>query len=164
MIVVSDTSPLLYLSRVGQLDLLAQLYTEVVVPRTVWAELTEARPDAPGVAAVLAVTWIRIEADVQPPPEAQIILADVDAGEASAIALALATHADLLLIDDAAGRRAAEELGVAVRGTLGVLVTAKARGVLPEIAPLLARLLAEGFRASDAVVDQALRAAGERRA
>ncbi|MBM4369587.1 MAG: DUF3368 domain-containing protein [Deltaproteobacteria bacterium] len=65
------------------------------------------------------------------------------------------------LIDDAAGRRAAGELGVAVRGTLGVLVTAKAAGMLVSVAPVIAALLAEGFRASEAVVEQALRASGE---
>ena len=85
MLVVSDTTPLLYLARVGRLDLLREIYAEVVVPQTVWDELVEARPDAPGVLAVRA----------------------------------------------AAGRRAAGKLGVAVRGTLGVLVAAKAAGEGP---------------------------------
>lgn len=34
MLVVSDTTPLLYLARVGRLDLLCELYVEVVVPQT----------------------------------------------------------------------------------------------------------------------------------
>jgi hypothetical protein len=42
MLVVSDTTPLLYLARIGRLDLLCQLYVEVVVPQTVWDELAEA--------------------------------------------------------------------------------------------------------------------------
>ena len=54
MLVVSDTTPLLYLARVGRLDLLCELYVEVVVPQTVWDEIVEARPDAPGVGAVRA--------------------------------------------------------------------------------------------------------------
>jgi len=161
MLVVSDTTPLLYLARVGRLDLLCELYVEVVVPQTVWDELVEARPGAPGVDAVRAAAWLRVVPDVSAPVEVAEVLADIDVGEAAAIAVALDRHADLLLIDDAAGRRAAGELGVAVRGTLGVLVTAKAGGILIAVAPVIAALLAEGFRASGAVVEQALRAAGE---
>lgn len=140
MLVVSDTTPLLYLARVRQL---------------------EARPDAPGVGAVRAAAWLRVVPDVAAPVDVAEVLADIDAGEAAAIAVALVRHADLLLIDDAAGRRAAGELGVAVRGTLGVLVTAKAAGILVAVAPVIAALLAEGFRASGVVVEQALRASGE---
>jgi predicted nucleic acid-binding protein len=161
MLVVSDTTPLLYLARVGQLHLLCELYVEVVVPQTVWDELVEARPDAPGVGVVRAATWLRVVPDVAAPTGAVELLADIDAGEAAAIALALDRDADLLLIDDAAGRRAAGELGVSVRGTLGVLVTAKAAGALAAVAPVISALLGEGFRASEAVVEQALRASGE---
>lgn len=161
MLVVSDTTPLLYLVRVGRLDLLRELYVDVVVPQTVWNELVEARPDALGVVAVRAAAWLRVVPDASAPDDVAEVLAEIDAGEAAAIAVALERHADLLLIDDAAGRRAAGELGVAVRGTLGVLVTAKAAGVLLTVAPVIAALLAEGFRASGAVVEQALRASGE---
>lgn len=161
MLVVSDTTPLLYLARVGRLDVLCELYVEVVVPQTVWDELVEARPDAPGVVAVRAAAWLRVVPDVSAPDDVAGVLAEIDAGEAAAIAVALGRHAELLLIDDAAGRRAAGELGVAVRGTLGVLVTAKAAGILAAVAPVIAALLAEGFRASCAVVEQALRASGE---
>jgi hypothetical protein len=161
MLVVSDTTPLLYLARVGRLDLLCELYVEVVVPQTVWAELVEARPDAPGVDVVRAAAWLRVVADVSAPVDVADVLAEIDAGEAAAIAVALDRDADLLLIDDAAGRRAAGELGVAVRGTLGVLVSAKAAGALDAVAPVISALLGEGFRASEAVVEQALRASGE---
>lgn len=105
--------------------------------------------------------WLRVLPDVPPPADAAEVLAEIDAGEAAAVALALDRDADLLLIDDAAGRRAAGALGVAVRGTLGVLVTAKAAGVLAAVAPVIGALVREGFRASGAVVDQALHACGE---
>lgn len=161
MIVVSDTTPLLYLARVGRLDLLGDLYGEVVAPQTVWDELVEASPDAPGVDAVRAVTWLRVVPDVLAPAGAVRVLSEIDEGEAAAIAIALERRAALLLMDDAAGRRAAGELGVPVRGTLGVLVTAKTAGLLFAVAPVIDALQAEGFRASVVVVEQALRAAGE---
>lgn len=160
MIVVSDTSPLLYLARLGRLDILQTLYLEVLVPDTVWRELTERRPDAPGVPDLLAVTWIRIEPDALTTATTPD-LEDIDAGEAAAILLALARDADLVLIDDAAGRRAARQHKLGVRGTLGVFVEARQRGIVPSIAPLVEALLALGFRAHADLVTRVLLAAGE---
>ena len=125
MLIVCDTSPLLHLARLGLLDLLPRLYGQILAPVTVWAELGDAPPGSPEAALANAAPWVVVVPDATPPTEALVVLAEVDAGEAAAIALALARGADLLLIDDAAGRRAAGELGVSVRGTLGVLVAAK---------------------------------------
>lgn len=72
-----------------------------------WDELVEARPEAPGVGVVRAASWLRVVPDVSAPVDVAEVLAEIDAGEAAAIAVALVRHADLLLIDDAAGRRAA---------------------------------------------------------
>jgi predicted nucleic acid-binding protein len=58
VIVVADTTPLLYLSRVGQLDLLLALYHQIIVPETVWREAVVARSDAMGVESLRAAAWI----------------------------------------------------------------------------------------------------------
>jgi predicted nucleic acid-binding protein len=60
VIVVADTSPLIYLSRAGVLDLLQALYGEVVVPRAVWTEAVDRRPSAPGLDALKKASWIRV--------------------------------------------------------------------------------------------------------
>lgn len=80
MLVVSDTTPLLYLARVGRLELLRELYVEVVVPQTVWDELVETRPDAPGVGAVRAAAWLRVISDESAPDDVAKVLAEIDAG------------------------------------------------------------------------------------
>jgi predicted nucleic acid-binding protein len=51
VLIVADSAPLIYLSRVGLLHVLAALFGEVVVPRTVWNEAVERRPSAPGIDA-----------------------------------------------------------------------------------------------------------------
>jgi predicted nucleic acid-binding protein len=86
---------------------------------------------------------------------------DLDAGEASTISAALA-HRYGVIMDDRAGRRVAEDLGVPVIGLLGVLILAKRREELGAIRPLVERLVTSGYYLADGVVEDALRLAGER--
>jgi len=141
VVVVADSSPLIYLSRVGVLHVLAALFGEVVVPRAVWSEAVERRPTASGVKALRQASWIRVVDDPSPPHDLGL-----DPGEAAAILVAESLHADLLLIDERVGRKVAQERGQAVRGTLGVLVQARQGNVLPALKPVLDTLIAEGFR------------------
>lgn len=156
MVVVADASPLIYLSRVGILAVLAELFGEVVVPRAVWAEVVDRRPSAPGLDALTSAQWIRVV-------DTEFAVADLglDAGETAAIQLALTLQAELLLIDERLGRRVAAARGIPVRGTLGVLVQARRTGALPALRPVLERLVAEGFRISPALLREALAAVGE---
>lgn len=124
MIVVADTTPPLYLARIGLLDLLRDLYGTVVVPTEVWRELVEYRPDAPGVAELRAARWVRVDPGADASPLLAELEDEIDRGEASAIALALPRRAEIVLVDDGAGRRAATRRGLLPRGTLGVLATA----------------------------------------
>ncbi len=156
MLVVADSSPLIYLSRVGALDVLATAFGEVFVPAVVWAEAVDARPEFPGVSALRAASWLRV--DSRWLPEVDLCL---DPGETAAILLAEQLHADLLLIDERAGRIVAEARGLAVRGTLGVLVHAKESGAIGSLRPVLDALVAEGFRLAPLLVDEALRRVGE---
>lgn len=161
MIVVSDASPLIALATVGQLDLLRALYGRVAVPVVVYQEVTEVRPAAPGAAIIRAAKWIAVR-----PVEDRVLVdalsLNLDAGEAEAIALAVETNADLLLMDERRGRAAAMTLGRRVVGVVGVLIEAKMREVLAEVAPVLDSLRADaGFRISDELRARALAAAGE---
>ncbi len=156
MLVVADSSPLIYLSRIRLLHVLSALFGDVVVPRTVWDQSVDGRPSAPGIAGLRQASWIRIVDD--PSSSADLGL---DPGETAAILVAESLHADLLLIDERLGRAVAQERGLAVRGTLGVLVQARQSGVLPALKPVLDALNAEGFRIAPVLVRQALEHVGE---
>lgn len=82
-------------------------------------------------------------------------------GEREAIALTLEMNADLLLMDELAGRRTATSLGVRVMGTLGVLLRAKAQQLIPAVAPFIDQLLATGFYVDDELAERVRRTAGE---
>lgn len=156
MLVVADSSPLIYLARIGLLHVLAALFGDVVVPRTVWFEAVERRQSAPGIDALRQAPWLRVVDD--PMPESDLGL---DPGETAAILIAESLKADLLLIDERAGRKVAHERGLAVRGTLGVLVQARQSGVLPALEPVLDALVAAGFRIAPALIREALAHVGE---
>lgn len=159
MIVVSDTSPLIYLARLQRLDLLRVLYGRIVVPPSVHRELAsgaswEVALDAIG-------DWIEVIAPANL-LRVQSLRETLDAGEAEGIALAEELGADLLLIDERSGREAAKRGGLRAYGVLGVLLEAKRSGAISLIGPELVRLRRETtFRASSAAFDDALRLAGE---
>ena len=87
---------------------------------------------------------------------------ELDQGETDALALAFEMHADAVLIDETAGRKAAIELGLIPVGVLGILVRAKRDGQLAAVAPVVDALLTHAqFRAAPELLREVLRMAGE---
>jgi predicted nucleic acid-binding protein len=161
VIVVADTTPLLYLSRIGQLELLRALHQQIVVPATVWQEVVGARPDAPGVDLLRDASWIVISGEAERAGVDPALTEALDAGEAAAITLAEILTANLVLIDERKGRAMARARGLNVRGTLGVLVEARRLGHIASLRSAIDALRAQGFRVAPALVAEALRHVGE---
>jgi predicted nucleic acid-binding protein len=158
--IVADASPLILFARAGHLQVLFDLFGEVVVPPRVAAEAYLDVPSRPGAAALAAAgTWLRIEEPTDQQAVA-VLTAAVDAGEAEAIALA-AERRLTLLIDDLAGRREARRRGVSVTGSAGVLVAVKRAGLIDLVRPTLDDLLSQGLRLAPRLYRQLLREAGE---
>jgi predicted nucleic acid-binding protein len=144
-VVISDTSVLCYLAQAGQLELLKTLYTEVVVPGQVLAECLHARaPSLLRDALSPLPDYLRIA-------EVHEILGEVchlDPGEAAAISLACSLGPSvLLLIDEKAGRAAAQAMGITIRGLLGILAEAHRRRLI-DFDVVIGTLKPLGFRLS----------------
>jgi predicted nucleic acid-binding protein len=158
VIVVSDASPILSLAVIGRLELLRALYTRVVVPHAVHAEILAGNR---GRSTLVSATWIEPRL-VQDLASLASLRAGLDDGEAEAIALAVELGADLLLMDERRGRAAAARLGLRLVGLLGALVEARQRGLVPLVKPLLDDLIEQaGFRVSSALRSEILQTAGE---
>lgn len=145
MIVVADTSPLNYLIRLGQANILQQLYGRVLVPRAVLEEMQHpGAPDEVRAWANAVPSWLEAIKPRQIDPTLRL---ELGAGEREAISLAIEVNADVLLIDEQAGRQEAEARHIEVAGTLAVLLQAALRGHLafPES---LEEIRAFGFRVS----------------
>lgn len=151
MTVVSNSSPLIALHHLDQLDLGAALFGTVLIPPAVSYETFRTR---------LRPHWIE-ERSLAQPLSALVLRGRLGAGEREAIALAIELSADLLLLDDATARRTAISIGLHVVGTFGILLQAKEQQLLPAVKPLIDKLLTFGFHADEELVSAVLRAANE---
>lgn len=145
--VVSDSTCLISLERVGRLDILPALFDPIIIPPEVAREFGN------------KFSSLRTE-DVTNGLLVAALQMVVDAGEAEAIALA-SEKSCLLITDDKQARLAAKRLGVTIIGTIGVIVRAKQRGVITELKPILDDLESNSFFISQALREEALRLVGE---
>ena len=140
MRVVSNTSPLSNLALIGRLDLLKRRYGVVFIPPEVERELSVlSHPEARArLASALNDGWLKVEGSklLTPLP----LPVPLDVGETAALALAVATHADVVLIDEKRGRNAARQLGLPIGGLLGELIHAKQHGWIPDLRNEIRRL------------------------
>jgi predicted nucleic acid-binding protein len=158
VIIVCDTSPIVALVVCGKLDLLDRLFSEVYIPKSVYDELTVS--DKPGAAEISewAIGKVRSVQDTQLD---RVLSLGLDLGEAEALALYWKKAADYLLIDEKRGRTIAVLNGVNAIGTLGILLLAKSKGLLPLIKPSLDLLKKSSIRISSNLYERVLVAAGE---
>lgn len=156
--VVSNTTPIISLLKIDQLELLHQLYESVYIPTAVLSEIEVGK--AKGFYKDLTkIDWIRI-CEVKDKQAVKYFL-DLDAGESEAIVLATELQADLLLIDERLGRFHAKHADLTISGTLGVLVKAKNQGLLPELKSLLYELTRKDVWLRESLIQRILQQVGE---
>ena len=159
-VVVSDASVLINLARVEQFGLLADFYGRVIIPQAVYDEVVVRGQGRDGSAEVHDASWIDVQ---QPQGELAVraLAAELGKGEAAAIILAQEQKATLLLIDEIRGRRIAQQLGLKVRGTLGILARAKREGQISSLRHVLDLLRTRGTWIGEDLYEEALRLVGE---
>jgi predicted nucleic acid-binding protein len=156
---ISNTSPLLYLFRIGVLEWLPKLHEEVWTPTAVVAELQEGLSRGHSAPDPANIAWLKI-VDPQATPSEWLSL-DLGAGELAAMALALENRDSVILLDDLLARRTAQAAGLNVWGTLRVLLEGKKVGLTESVAPLVDRLADSGLWVSAEIRERILRLAGE---
>jgi predicted nucleic acid-binding protein len=147
VIVVSNSSPLIALARIGRLNLLASFYKRILIPSEVQYEVLVAGRGLPGAEEVRNASWI----EVVPP---KVVTASslarkcqhLGAGERGAILLAASRHANLVLLDEWKARRVAEDAGLSVVGCLGILEAGTRRGLVSDLREAYLDLLRQGIR------------------
>lgn len=145
---VTNSTCLIGLERIGRLDLLPQVFSKLTIPLAVQAEVG------------LSADWLTLRA-VQNLAVVATLKTQIDDGEAEAIALAMELGDVFIILDDKNARRIAQQIGLKVIGTVGMLLRAKNKGVIAEVKPLLIALAQAEFRIAEPIVQNALRLAGE---
>ncbi|MBI3891832.1 MAG: DUF3368 domain-containing protein [Candidatus Wallbacteria bacterium] len=158
--VVVNSGPIIALFAVGAQAILGQLFGTVLVPGAVYAEVCGFGEERPGAKELRDADWAcRVDLDSPPEP---LLAEELGAGEAEAITLASRRGARLLLLDDRRARRMAEIVyDLRLKGTAGLLVLAKQRGLLAAIGPLVMQMRGKGYFLSSALIERACREAGE---
>ncbi len=161
MIVVSNTTPLIGLASIGRFGLLQKLFQEIYIPQAVYDEAVVAgRTEGGAKREVRNAGWITVKA-VKDRLAVDVLLDDLDLGEAETIVLAREIKADWVLMDEKKGRRKLEQLGLKKIGTIGILLKAKEMGYIEALRPELERLRERGFSISQMVIDAVLEQANE---
>lgn len=159
MIVISDTTPIIALIKINRLDLLEKLFDEVLIPEAVFDELTTNSLFENETAIVKSSTFLK-KTSVQNKKSLQILQAasGLDDGESQAIILADELKSDVLIIDEKKGRKVAQQLGITITGTIGILIQAHDEGMISsdEIKQYLEQLKNSNIRLSDSLIQQAL--------
>jgi len=156
---ISNTSPLLYLHRIGKLDWLPEIFSEILVPSAVVNELWEGRQKGYDSPDLSTYTWLKVVEPISIP--VNLTVGDLGLGEQSAIALALENSGFVVLLDDGLARSTAQALGLSVWGTLKILLTAKSQGLTEQIVPLVDQLQDTGMWISDDIRSRVISLAGE---
>lgn len=156
MLLIADTSPLISLLVIDQLQLLDQLFEEYYLPKAVWDELNSHNEllDYSDQLSLLSLRVKEIHSIYVPMP-------GIDVGETEAIILCKEMQADILLVDDKKAREVAELLGVICTGTLAVLLRAHGKRLIKELRPLFMKLLEKNRYYSKILLNQLLEKVGE---
>ena len=147
--IISDTSCLILLDKIGELQILNLLFGEIIITSVIAQEFGEKLPK-----------WIKI-IDPENKKYQTILQATVDKGEASAIALAVEQMDCLLIIDDQKARHLASELGLKYTGTLALIVDAKLAGHIKSVRTILKKIKQTNFRLTPELEKKILEKANE---
>ena len=159
-LLVADAGPLIFLAKLERLNLLQITGDEVCIPSAVMAEIRVKNDEACSKIMSASKTWLQVK-EVKNKEAVQLLLADLDLGEAEVIVLANEIKADRLLLDDLDARRFARRIKLPIIGTLGILLTAKLQGEIPSVKHEIEKLQEYGFWANENLVSRILSVAGE---
>lgn len=148
-IIISDTSCLIILSKVNELDLLRKVGEKVYITPTIYEEFGKILPD-----------WILVSSPRHIQYQ-QILEMDLDKGEASVIALSMDFDNPILILDDLKGRKIANRLKLRYSGTFGLILRAKQLGLIKSVKPILNKIKSTNFRFSEKLFEIIIEQAGE---
>lgn len=158
--VIVNTTPLIALSHVGQLNLLKELYGEIIIPQAVFEEVSVKVDSVCKKEVDSSLDWIRVE-KIRNQMAKDMYKTQLHEGEVEVMILAKEVAADVVIIDDANAKKYAKYLKLPVTGTLGVLLRARQMGYVDKLEPVLRQMVEKGIYISQSLIELCLKQAGE---
>lgn len=152
-LVVSDASPLIHLAAINRLELVPNLVESVVLPPAVFEEITVQGRGKPGAKEIAEAAWVNVFACQNTNLLARF-MAELDAGEAEALTLAVELKADAVLMDERLGRSVASRENIRTIGLLGLLIEAETGGLIQLVTPEMDALRRSGFYIANSIYHQ----------
>ncbi len=144
--------------KIGHLELLKELYSKLIIPKAVFLEIEKGK-EKPFYINLSELDWIEVKEIAN--RDSLSFLFDLDDGEAETLILAKELIADLVIIDEKMGRSFAKRLGFNLTGTIGILLKAKEKKLVPSIKSLLIELSGKGTWINPKLMDKAIKMAKE---
>lgn len=157
MIVVSNTTPIISLSSVGQIQLLQEMFGKVYIPDAVYHELKAKKGYGYKEVELDFIKKVSIEGNIYK----SFLLNQLDIGETETILLAKELKADLVIIDENIAYRIAKNSEMKPFRTLSILLLAKEKGLISKCKPIVEEMILKGRWYSDRVYKLFLEKAGE---
>jgi len=154
MKVVTNTGPLVFLSKINRLTILRK-FGRIFVPKGVVSEIEYKQDDVSAAVKRILDDWLKIKS-VKDKDLLNVLMKELDGGEAEAICLSLEQKADWVILDDQDARRFAHRYGLNVIGTLGLLAWAKKKGFIKSFKGETEKLQKLGFYATDSFIKKLL--------
>lgn len=158
--VIVNTTPLIALCHVGQLDILKKIYGEISIPQAVYRELSEKKDSVCKKQVDDSLSWIHVE-NIKNQMAKSMFKTQLHDGEVEVMILAKEKNADLVIIDDANAKKHAKYLKLSVTGTLGILIRAKRQGYISELKPIIQEMVEKNIFISEKLMKLCLEQVGE---
>lgn len=158
--VVSNSSPLIHLAKIDQLNLLKHFFSKILVPEAVYKECIVEGKYKKDSKKIEKANWIKI-AKIRDKNLKNSFMMVLDEGEAEVITLAIEESAELVLLDDYEAREVARNYGLNIAGVIGILIKAKYEKKIPSLKDELEKLKKTGFWLSDNLYTKILREVSE---
>ena len=159
-IVIVNSTPIIALSSIDSLNLLRKIYGTVIIPEAVKAEISFKSKSKAHYQLNKSSDWIQIR-EITNEFHKQMFKTQLHDGEVEVMILGQELNADLLVIDDFVAREHAKYLGFKVIGTIGILISAKSKGFIHQIKPLMDKLIINGIYISNRLYSEIIKIAGE---
>lgn len=156
MKVISNATPLIVLSKINKLYLLHELFGEIIVPEEVYKEVIIYGKDKLGIESLKEARWIKRE-KVKDKLAVEVLLPELDRGEAEAIVLAKENKNTLLLIDNKKPYNKAKLMRIKVQRTLSILISCYKKGLISDFKNIIDEIKAKGFWISEEIYQGVLR-------